>query len=258
MQRLADKVALITGAGSGIGREVALGFAAEGATVFVVDIDKCSATIVADQIRERGGSAMPHQADCTSEEDHRRIAAVVRSERGRLDILDNNVGACLDKSLAETTVDEFHRLFNVNVLAALLACKHMVPLMLESGGGSIINMASLSGLRARPHMPLYASSKGAVVALTRSLAIDFGEKGIRANCICPAAVDTPMLRQHYASVADGDAKRKANEASIPLGRIAQPKDVVGLAVYLASDASEYVSGQIIAVDGGSMAGTIQT
>lgn len=253
--RLQDKVALITGSGSGMGQSTALAFARQGAKVAVVDIDGQKAASVVSQIKRQGGIALALEADVTREEDTRRMVMAVRSEYGRLDVLDNNAGTSTIKPLAETTEKDFHRIMNLNVLAALLVCKHTIPLIIESGGGSIINIASLSALRSRPNMPLYVASKGAITALTRSLAIDFACQGIRANCICPAATETPLLVRHYESIEDGQTKRRAAEASVPLGRFAQPEDIAQLAVFLASDESQYISGQVIAVDGGSMAGT---
>lgn len=253
--RLRDEIALITGGGSGIGEATALAFAREGAKVVVVDREEQKATSVVSQIKRQGGVALSVRADVTREEDIKGMMKVVKSEYGRLDILDNNAGMSIIKPLLEISEEDFHRIMNLNVLGILLICKHAIPLMIESGGGSVINIASLSALRSRPNMPLYVASKGAVTALTRSLAIDFGKKMIRVNCICPAATDTPLLRRHYENIEDGQTKRKDNEASIPLGRLAQPEDIAQLAVYLASDESQYISGQIIAVDGGSMAGT---
>jgi NAD(P)-dependent dehydrogenase (short-subunit alcohol dehydrogenase family) len=253
--RLQNKIALITGGASGMGESTAFAFAREGARVVVVDIDGERAVSVVNQIKEQGGMGLALQADVTMEEDIQHMVMAARSEYGRLDILDNNAGGSLIKPITETTEADFHRIVNLNVLGVVLACKHAIPVMIEGGGGSIINIASLSALRARPNMALYVASKGAVAALTRSLAIDFGREGIRANCICPAATDTPMLARHYARLENGQAKRKADEAVIPLGRHALPEDIAQLAVYLASDESQYISGQVITVDGGSMAGT---
>jgi NAD(P)-dependent dehydrogenase (short-subunit alcohol dehydrogenase family) len=256
--RLKDKVALITGGGAGIGEATALAFAREGASVVVVDIDAQSGSEVAEQIQGQGGGALAVAGDVTSEADVQRAVEATRSEYGRLDVLDNNAGMCELKPLLETTEADFDRTMKLNVLAILFACKRAIPLMIEDGGGSIINIASLTALRVRPDMPLYAASKGAVTALTRSLAIDFAKEGIRANAICPIATDTPMLARYYASTEEGEAKRSANASAVPLGRLGRPEDIAELAVYLASDESQYVSGQTIAVDGGSTAGTTLT
>ena len=256
--RLKDKVALITGGGAGIGQATAMAFAREGARVVVVDVDAESGSKVAEQIQGQGGTALALEGDVTAEADVQRTVEATRSEYGRLDVLDNNAGMCVLKPLLETTEADFDRVMKLNVLAILLVCKQAIPLMIEGGGGAIINIASLTALRVRPDMPLYAASKGAVTALTRSLAIDFAKDGIRANAICPIATDTPMLERYYASTEDGEAKRSANAAAVPLGRLGRPEDTAELAVYLASDESQYVSGQTIAVDGGSTAGTTLT
>jgi NAD(P)-dependent dehydrogenase (short-subunit alcohol dehydrogenase family) len=253
--RLQGKSAMITGGASGIGRATALAFAREGAHVMILDIDEEQSIGVVEEIRQKGGCARSVKADITSEEDVRNAVEVAKTAFGRLDILDNNAGVSLIRSLTETTVEDYHRMMDLNVLGIMLTCKHAIALMMDGRGGSIINIASLSALRSRPQMPIYAASKGAVVAMTRSLAIDFGRSGIRANCICPAATRTPLLKRHYASIEDGETKLKENVAAIPLGRLAQAEDVVRLAVFLASEESQYISGQVIAVDGGSMAGT---
>ncbi|MDP7399253.1 MAG: SDR family NAD(P)-dependent oxidoreductase [Lentisphaeria bacterium] len=254
--RLHDKVALITGAGSGIGRATALAFAGEGATVVIVDLDRQKGDQVAEEIARQGGNALALEADVTKEASVGQVAEELQTQLGRVDILDNNAGVFLMKPLSATTTDDFHQVMDLNVKAALMMCKHLVPLMIAAGGGSIINIASLSGLRARPNVPLYAASKGAIVALTRSLAVDFGKDGVRANAICPAATATPMLERHYESIPDGAARRRADEAAVPLGRHARPEDIAEVAVFLASDQSAYLNGQVIAVDGGSMAGTM--
>ena len=257
MSQLANKIAFVTGAGSGIGAIIATTFAHQGASVVVADIDLVSGHRTAEQITSQTGKAMAIQMDVTQEASVKVAIEAVQSRFGRLDSLVNCAGITFVKPLLETTDEDFDRVINVNLRSVMLVCKHAVPLMENNGGGSIINIGSLSGLRARPDMPLYVASKGGVIALTKSLAIDLARKGIRANCICPVATDTPMLQKYYRSIENGAAKRAATEASIPLGRLARAEDIAELALYLAGNSSSYVSGQIIAVDGGCMAGTLE-
>ena len=257
MSQLAKKIAFVTGAGSGMGKAIATVFARQGASVVVADIDEVSGRHTVEQITSQAGKAMVIQTDVTQEASVQAAIEVVQSRFGRLDILVNCAGITFVKPLSDTTDEDFDRVINVNLRSVILVCKHAVPLMKKNDGGSIINIGSLSGLRARLDMPLYVASKGAVIALTKSLAIDLAGNGIRANCICPVATDTPMLQQYYQLIENGAEKRAATKASIPLGRFARVEDIAELAVYLAGNSSSYISGQIIAVDGGCMAGTLE-
>ena len=254
--RLEGKVALITGAGSGIGQATALLFASEGASVAVADINDQAAHETVTQIEAVGGSALPIEGDVSSDKGAASIVGAALDAFGRLDILDNNAGVGEDKPLSEVDEEYLSWMVGVNLKGPIYMSKHATAAMIEGGrGGAIVNIASMAALRARPEMPVYCSTKGAVIALTRSLAIDFGVYGIRTNCVCPLATDTPMLRARFESMPDGEQRYQRNVETNPLKRLGRPVDMANTVLFPASDEASYINGQIVAVDGGSIAGT---
>ncbi len=251
--RLADKIAIITGAASGIGQATALAFAREGATVGLADIADCSSTL--RLIVDAGGRGLARQVDVG---DPAQVASFVDSvveAWGALDIVFNNAGMGLNRSLTDATDAEFDRIFDVNVKGVFNGCKFALPHLLTRGGGAIINMASSAGLVARADDPLYVASKHAVVGLTRSISLAYAAVNVRANAICPGPIDTPMFW-----AGQGDRSREAHLArvlaSCPAARLAPASDVANTAVFLASDESRFLTGAAIPIDGAKTAGTM--
>ena len=248
--RLTSKVALITGAAAGQGRAIAEAFAAEGASVIMLDLDETTGEEAAASIRDSGRNATFRRIDVSNEADWVETIEAVRSSFGRLDILYNNAAlfSAADGPVMEIGVDVWDLVFAVNARGVFLGCKHAVPLMDSGGGGSIINIASIRAwLGTSTAQDAYAATKGAVVALTRSLAVHLAPRQIRANTICPGTILTAM-----APLADGEAVAQ-RLARYPLGRFGTTNDVVGAAVFLASDESRWITGVELPVDGGTSA-----
>ena len=258
MGRLSGKNALITGSGSGIGRTTAKLFAEEGARVAVVDLNGESADQTTTQILESGGDSIAVCGDVSTHDEASSVVGSVLQSLGRIDILVNNAGVPLEKPLLDLVEDDLGPSLAVNIKAPLFMSKHVIASMVKSGhGGSIVNIASMAAIRARPAMPVYVTTKGAVTSLTRALAIDFASYGIRANCVCPAATETPMLKKRIAAMPEGATEyRKRNSESIPLKRLAEPIEMAQTVLFLASDESSYITGHVVPVDGGSTAGTL--
>jgi NAD(P)-dependent dehydrogenase (short-subunit alcohol dehydrogenase family) len=251
--RLKGKVALITGAGMGQGREAALLFAREGARVVVCDVNERAAADTARTIDRRGGKALAVVGDVGREPDvERMVGEGVRKFRA-LHVLYNNAGVLWkdrDRSVLETSSDNWDRVQAINLKGPFFVAKHGIPHLVRAGGGSIINVGSVSALAGfTVAQDSYTSAKGALIALTRSLAIQFARKNVRCNIIHPGIIETPM----QAPYLKNPAKRRSFEDSIPLGRIAHPREIAQVALFLASDESSYVTGTEIVVDGGFMA-----
>ena len=253
MSKLQNKTAIITGAASGIGRATALLLAREGAAVTVVDINEAGGQAVADAIAEEGGRAIFVRADVTRAEDCQRVVQETVDAFGGVDILYNNAGVIRRADVVETTEEEWDWVMAVNVKSIFLMCKYVVPVMAAAGGGSIINTGSGWGLKGGPRAISYCASKGAVVNMTRALAIDHGPQNIRVNSVCPGDIDTPMLRNEARQLGQAETDFLAEAADRPLRRFGSPDEVAQAVLYLASDASSYVTGTALVVDGGGLA-----
>lgn len=249
MFQLNGKVAFITGAGSGIGEEIARAFVAQGATVVVADIDEAAGRRVADDI---GTLSRYHRLDVTDSLAV-QVALEQTAERyGSLDVLVNNAGIGLVGSIEETSDEDFERLMSVNVNGVYYGCKHAIPLMLKQGRGNIINIGSVAGLIGIERRFAYCATKGAVIAMTRQLAIDYATRGIRVNCIAPGTVHTPFVDsylQHFHAHELEETKARLH-ARQPIGRMGTPRDIAAMAVYLACDDSSFVTGAVMTIDGG--------
>lgn len=247
--RLKDKVALITGAGSGIGREAALLFAREGASVVVAEVADDAGRQTAADIEKAGGRAHFVHADVSQGDDVREMVGEAEKTYGRLNVLFNNAGVFpdADGSVLDTDEKTWDFVLRVNLKGIFLGCKYGIPALLRAGGGSIVNTASFVALMgsATPQIA-YTASKGGVLALTREVAIEFARQGIRVNALCPGPVDTPLLQELFRD----PARRKRRLVHIPMGRLARADEVAKAALFLASDESSYINGAAFTVDGG--------
>ena len=251
--KLQGKVAIVTGAASGIGRASAIAFAREGARVVAVDIEKPKGEETAAMIAALGGETFFAHADVANEEDAKRFVQEALALWGKIDILFNNAGVVLVKPLEEMTGDEWDRVMSINVKSAFLAIKHVIPHMRRGGGGSILNTGSIGSFTGQLGTPVYSASKGAIALLTKSLALDYGRDRIRVNCICPGITDTPMLREHLGHGTEGEALIHKRLSRVPTGTILTPEDVARAALYLVSDDSIGITGILHVVDGGLLA-----
>ena len=247
--RLKEKVALITGAGSGIGREAALLFAREGAAVVAVDVAETPGRETASSIEAAGGRARFVRADVSRAADVAAMIAAAEETYGRLNVLFNNAGIfpAADGSVTDTDEEVWDLVMRVNLKGVFLGCKYGIPALLRAGGGSVINTASFVALMgaATPQIA-YTASKGGVLSLTRETAVEFARRGIRVNALCPGPVDTPLM----AELLSDPARRARRMVHIPFGRLARASEVAQAALFLASDESSYVNGAALSVDGG--------
>jgi NAD(P)-dependent dehydrogenase (short-subunit alcohol dehydrogenase family) len=248
--RLKDKVVIVTGAGSGIGRACAIALAREGAKVALVGrrkerLEKTS--------REIGEAALVLAADVSQKDEIARVAEQTVGHFGSLNVLLNNAGVLHIGTAEQITEEQWDETFNVNVRGLWLLSRAVLPEMRKAGGGSIINMASVLGINGARNRASYAASKGAVVLLTKCMAIDHGHEHIRVNAICPSFVETDLTAAVIRKAPDPKLVRSERIAVHPIGRLGQPEDIAGLAVYLASDESSWVTGSVFPVDGGYLA-----
>jgi 3-oxoacyl-[acyl-carrier protein] reductase len=248
--RLANKVAIVTGAGSGFGEGIARRFADEGCAVVVNDISHAAGARVAADINAAGGSARFAHGDVTKGEDIAALLAVTRREFGALDIVVNNAGTThRNQPLLGVSEAEFDRVYAVNVKSIYWTAIHIVPYFRERGGGAFINIASTAGVRPRPGLTWYNGSKGAVIVTSKSMAAELGPDNIRVNCVNPVIGATGLITE-FMGMPDTPENRQRFVATIPLGRFSTPQDVAGACLYLASDDARFITGACIEVDGG--------
>ena len=248
---LENKIALVTGARGGIGRAICSRFVQEGAVVFAADAASQGS------VGQDGGEGDFLRLDVTRQGDVEAAVATIAKNHDRLDILVNAAGIEIEKTIEETSLEEWNRIFAVNVTGMFLVSKHALSLLRAGGrrepGASVINFGSYDGFLADPRLAAYCATKGAVHALTRAMACDHGPEGIRVNAICPGSVDTPMLQSFFGSAGDGgdvESLQEAVRAVHPLRRYGKPEDVASLACWLAGDEARYASGQLWVLDGG--------
>ena len=253
--QLIGKAAIITGGASGIGRATALLFAREGAAVMIVDRNEQAGREVEFQIFDAAGRAVFERADVTRSDDCKRVVERTLQSFTGIHVLFNNAGMIRRASVVETSEDDWDAVMAVNVKSIFLMSREAIPVMAKSGGGTIINTASGWGLAGGARAAAYCASKGAVVLLTKAMAIDHGAQKIRVNCICPGDTDTGMLRDEAQQLGEASDKFLLESAKRPLGRVGRPEEIAQAALYLARDASSFVTGTALVVDGGGLAGT---
>jgi NAD(P)-dependent dehydrogenase (short-subunit alcohol dehydrogenase family) len=252
---LNGKVALVTGGASGIGRATALLFARQGAAVTVVDVNEPDGRAVVQTIIDEGGQAIFMCGDVSRAEDCQLAVRQTVEQLGKLDILFNNAGIIRRASVIETSEEEWDRVMAINVKSVFLLSKCVIPIMAEGGGGVIVNTASGWGLVGGRNAASYCASKGAVVLLTKAMAVDHGAENIRVNCICPGDTDTPMLSNEAQQLGKSKEQFLAESVQRPLQRVGSPEEIAQAALFLASDASSFVTGVALVVDGGGLAGS---
>lgn len=250
---MGGRVVLVTGAGSGIGEATARRFAVDGDRVAVADLDVVSAARVADAIRAEGGRAAAFEIDVSDATSVQAAVGAVEAELGRVEVLINNAAIGVAGDLLETTPDDLDRTIAVNVRGTFNTCWAVLPGMVEAGEGIIVNVASVAALAAVTRRAAYIASKGAIVALTRSIAVDFIGRGIRCNAVAPGTVDSPWIGRILADQADPVAARQAMVDRQPLGRLGKPEEVAGAIAYLASPDAAFVHGSCLVIDGGFLA-----
>ena len=254
MFSLKEKITMVTGAGSGIGAAIAEVFADAGAYVFVTDIDESAAKETVARIRDRSGEAEHFKLDVTDADDCKGVAKGIHDSKGHLDVLVNNAGAGHVGTLTQTSGEEMDRLYKINVRGGFNVTRVFLPGMLERGVGNVINLASIAGVVGVRDRFAYTTSKFAVVGMTKALALDHAQDGIRANCICPGRVRTPFVDARLKEYDDPEKAFREMSASQPQGRMGQPEEIAYAALYLASDESGYVTGTTFMIDGGWSAG----
>lgn len=249
--RLDNKVAIITGGGTGIGRETALLFAKEGAKVVVTDINQDSGNQTVKDLQANGNEALFIHHDVSNEDDWKKVAQETIDQFRKVDILFNNAGIYKIKPLAEIALDEWNRLMSINVTGVFLGMKHIMPLMAKQKKGSVINASSIAGLMGSPGHVLYGASKGAVRIMTKDAAMEYAHVGVRVNSIHPGYIDTGMA--DYASEVTGSSKDELGKSLFPLGHLGSVKDVANTVLFLASDESAFSTGAEFVIDGGATA-----
>jgi NAD(P)-dependent dehydrogenase (short-subunit alcohol dehydrogenase family) len=253
MGRVEGKACVVTGAGSGIGKAIAERLAEEGGSVLCVDINGEASAATAEAIRTFGGIAASFTADIS---DSKQVAAFVAdcvNRYGSIDVLVNNAGVNIPGVLHEVTDEVIDKTLNVNVKGAIYGCRAAIPHMLKKGSGSIVNMSSVNGLVSEPFLTIYSASKGAIVMLTKGVALDYAKQGIRCNAICPGWVDTPINYAHAELLGGLEKVYSMVDSFQPIGRVGEPREIAHLALFLASDEASFLTGSIITADGGMTA-----
>ncbi len=255
VNRLSGKAVLITGAAKGIGRATAFLFSQEGAKVFLVDLDKENLQKTLGLIKRQGGRTAGRVADVSKEKDVRASVRSALKIFGTIDVLVNNAGILGPTvAISEFSERDWDRVVQVNVKGTFLFTKHLLPFMIERSGGCIINIASVAGIKASRISPAYSASKGAIVALTKTLALAYGPNNIRVNCICPGSIETDMLKNFFESITCRKQRQRLQKDFLrrhPLGRFGRGEDIAHAALYLASAESSFITGVDLVVDGGS-------
>ncbi len=250
--RLTGKVAIVTGASKGIGRAIAAAYAREGAHVAICSRTTSEGEEAAAAIRATGGDVIYKQADVSAMADAQGLVEETVDRWGRLDVLCNNAGIGMLRTLEETTGEEWRHLMSINLDGAFHCAKFAIPAMRSSGGGSIINIASVASFVGFQADAAYCASKGGLLMLTRQMALDYSPENIRVNAICPGFIRTPELEHYLGQKSDPEAARAEVVAYHPIGRIGEPEEVADVAVFFASDGSSFVTGAHLSVDGGLM------
>jgi NAD(P)-dependent dehydrogenase (short-subunit alcohol dehydrogenase family) len=251
MQKLKDKVALVTGSGAGIGESICLRFAREGVTVVGMDIDQSEAERVAAAVNSEGNRAYSQPGDVSKRADCARVVEWTSANAGNIDILCNVAGIVETGTVLEASEESWQRTMDVNLKGMFYLSQLVLPSMIHNGGGSIINISSVVAVKGAKSRCAYSVSKAGVIGLTRSLAVDFIDKGIRANAICPGVVESPSWHERVKQAPDPEKALKEFIERAPMGRVGQPEEVAALCAYLASDESAFVTGQILSIDGGA-------
>jgi NAD(P)-dependent dehydrogenase (short-subunit alcohol dehydrogenase family) len=248
--QLAGKVAIVTGAASGIGRTTAELFAELGAAVVLADWKRKACEQAAEEIRARGFEASCCVTDVSQEQDVENMISTAVCRYGKLNALVNNAAVQILATLTKTAEQDWERMQSVNLKGVFLASKHAIPTMIEYGGGSIVNISSTLGFVGDPDLAAYGAFKGGIIALTKATAIGYGPQGIRANCICPGDVNTPMVREFFNNAPDPESFRREVYSKYALRRIAEPREIAQVVAFLASDISSFMTGSVVVVDGG--------
>lgn len=251
--RVDGRVAIVTGAGSGIGEASAIRLAEEGATVVCADINEAAAQTTAEKISQSGGKSSGYKIDISVSAQCSAIVEDTVSKYGAIDILVNNAGVNLPGVFHEVTDETIMRTLSVNVMGAMYLSRAAIPHMLKTSRGSIVNMSSVNGLVSEPFLSVYSASKGAIVMLTRGIALDYAKLGIRCNAICPGWVDTPINHAHAKMLGGLDHVYKTIDSFQPIGRPGTSREIANLVLFLASDEASFMTGSIVSADGGMTA-----